>query len=148
MACRLNGTMSLSKPMMPYGQLDHKEHISVTFYSKFKIFFHRNALENGGHFPRLGVLSFNKLVLSLRCPLNPYVYIAVFAHHDDVIKRKLFRRYWPFVLGIYRSPVNSPHKGPVKRTLMFLWLGVHMNCLTNSRMTGELRLHDVHVTLS
>ena len=21
-------------------------------------------------------------------------------------------RYWPFVRGIYRSPVNSPHKGP------------------------------------
>ena len=32
-------------------------------------------------------------------------------HHDDVIKWKHFRRYWPFVWGIHRSPVNSPHKG-------------------------------------
>ena len=31
--------------------------------------------------------------------------------HDDVIKWKNFPRYWPFVRGIHRSPVNSPHKG-------------------------------------
>ena len=35
----------------------------------------------------------------------------------------LFPRYWLFVWGIHRSPVNSPHKGPVMRTLMFLWYG-------------------------
>ena len=31
--------------------------------------------------------------------------------HDDVIKWKHFPRYWPFVRGIHRSPVNSAHKG-------------------------------------
>ena len=31
--------------------------------------------------------------------------------HDDVIKWKYFPRYWPFLRGIHRSPVNSPHKG-------------------------------------
>ena len=31
--------------------------------------------------------------------------------HDDVIKWKHFQHYWPFVRGIHRSPVNSPHKG-------------------------------------
>ena len=30
---------------------------------------------------------------------------------DDVIKWKHFPRYWPFVRGNHRSPVNSPHKG-------------------------------------
>ena len=30
--------------------------------------------------------------------------------HDDFIKWKHFQRYWPFVWGIDRSPVNSPHK--------------------------------------
>ena len=39
---------------------------------------------------------------------------------DDVIRWKLFPRYWPFVRGIHRSPVNSHHKGSVMRTLMFL----------------------------
>ena len=33
------------------------------------------------------------------------------AHHDDVIKWKRFPRYWPFVRGIQRFPVNSPHEG-------------------------------------
>ena len=31
--------------------------------------------------------------------------------HDDVMKWKHFPRYWPFVCGIHRSSVNSPHKG-------------------------------------
>ena len=33
--------------------------------------------------------------------------------HGDVIKIKWkhFPRYWPFVRGIHRTPVNSPHKG-------------------------------------
>ena len=36
--------------------------------------------------------------------------------HDDVIKWKHFPRYWPFVRGIHRWPVNSPHKRPVTRS--------------------------------
>ena len=31
--------------------------------------------------------------------------------HDDIIKLKHFPCYWPFVRGIHRSQVNSPHKG-------------------------------------
>ena len=34
-----------------------------------------------------------------------------------------FSRYRPFVWDVHRSPVNSPHKGPVTRTLMFLRCG-------------------------
>ena len=37
--------------------------------------------------------------------------------HDDVIKWKHFPRYWPFVRGIHRSPVNSPHKGRWRKAL-------------------------------
>ena len=39
--------------------------------------------------------------------------------HDDVIKWKHFPRSWPFVRGIPRSPVNSPHKGQSRGALMF-----------------------------
>ena len=31
--------------------------------------------------------------------------------YDDLIKWKHIPRHWPFVRGIHRSPVNSPHKG-------------------------------------
>ena len=39
--------------------------------------------------------------------------------HDDVTKWKHFPRYWPFVQGIHRSPVNSPDKGQWCGTLKF-----------------------------
>ena len=38
MACRLFGAKPLSEPMLPYCQLNPKEHISVKFYLKFKSF--------------------------------------------------------------------------------------------------------------
>ena len=44
-----------------------------------------------------------------------------FQIHDDVIKWRHFPRYWPFVRGIHRSPVNSPHKGQWREALMFFW---------------------------
>ena len=39
--------------------------------------------------------------------------------HDDVIKWKHFPRYWPFLRGIHRPPVNFPHKGQWRGALMF-----------------------------
>ena len=39
--------------------------------------------------------------------------------HDNVIKCKHFPRYWPFVRGIHRYPVNSLHKGQWRGALMF-----------------------------
>ena len=36
-----------------------------------------------------------------------------------VIKWKHFPRYWPFVRGIHRSLVNSPHKGQRRGALIF-----------------------------
>ena len=41
-----------------------------------------------------------------------------FSHHDDVIKWKPLPRYWPFVRGIHRSSVNSPHKDQWRGALM------------------------------
>ena len=41
--------------------------------------------------------------------------------HDDVIKWGHFPRYWPFVWGIHRSPVNSPHRGQWAELNCFLW---------------------------
>ena len=39
--------------------------------------------------------------------------------HDDDFTWKHFSRYWPFVRGIHRSPVNSPHKGHWHSTDVF-----------------------------
>ena len=50
-------------------------------------------------------------------------------HIGDVIKWKYLPRYCPFVRGIHRSPVNSPHKGQWRGALMFsliwAWTNAH-----------------------
>ena len=66
--------------------------------------------------------------------------------HDDVIKWNHFPRYWPFVRGIHRSPVNSPHKGQWRGALMFSlicpiqWI----NGWLNNREAGDLRSYRAH----
>ena len=59
--------------------------------------------------------------------------------HDDAIKRKHFPRYWPFVRGIHRSPVNSLHKGRWHGALMFSLICVWINDWVNNREAGDLR---------
>ena len=58
--------------------------------------------------------------------------------HDDVIKWKHFPRYWPFVRGIHRSPVNSPHKGQWRGALMFSLIGARNNSWANNGDAGDL----------
>ena len=53
--------------------------------------------------------------------------------HDDVIKWKHFPRYWSFVRGIHRSPVNSPHKDQWRGVLMFSLICAWTNGLVNWR---------------
>ena len=64
--------------------------------------------------------------------------------HDDVNKWKHFPRYWPFVRGIHRSPVNSPHKGQWRRALMFSFICARINGWANNRKAGDLRRHRGH----
>ena len=59
--------------------------------------------------------------------------------HDDVIKWKHFPRNWPFVRGIHRSPVNSPHKGQWRGALMFSLICIWINDWVNNREAGDLR---------
>ena len=64
--------------------------------------------------------------------------------HDDVIKWKHFPRYWPFVRGIHRSPVNSPHKGQWRGALMFTLICARINGWVNNREAGDLRRYRAH----
>ena len=64
--------------------------------------------------------------------------------HDDVIKWKHFPRYWSFVRGIHRSPVNSPHKGQWRGALMFSLICAWINDWVNNGEAGDLRRHRTH----
>ena len=76
--------------------------------------------------------------------LLDYVLTIDKASHDDVIKWKHFPRYWPFVRGIPRSPVNSPHKGQRRGALMFSLICVWINGWENNREAGDLRRYRAH----
>ena len=64
--------------------------------------------------------------------------------HDDVIKWKHFPRYWSFVRGIHRSPVNSPHKGQWRGALMFTLICARINGWVNNREADDLRRYRAH----
>ena len=63
--------------------------------------------------------------------------------NDDVIKWKHFPRYWPFVWGIHRSPVNSPHKGQWHGALLFSLINA-WNGWVNTGEAAVLRHHRAH----
>ena len=60
--------------------------------------------------------------------------------HDNVIKWKHLPRYWPFVRGICRSPLDSPHKGQRRGALMFslicAWTNGWANGTTNKAVSA------------
>ena len=55
-----------------------------------------------------------------------------------------FPRYWPFVRGIHRSPVNSPHKGQWRGALVFSLICVRINGWVNNREAGDFRRYRAH----
>ena len=73
------------------------------------------------------------------------------AQLDDVIKWKHFPCYWPFVRGIHRSAVNSPHKGQWRGTLMFSLICAWISSWVNNREAGDLLImtslwcYDIHL---
>ena len=68
--------------------------------------------------------------------------------HDDVIKWKHFPRYWLFVRGIHRSPVNSPHTGQWRGALMFSLICTWINSWVNNGEAGDSRRHRAHCDVS
>ena len=68
--------------------------------------------------------------------------------HDDVIIWKHFPRYWPFVRGIHRSPVNSPHKGQWRGALVFSLICAWINGWINNREADDSRHHRSHYDVS
>ena len=68
--------------------------------------------------------------------------------HADVIKWKKNLRYWPFVRGVHRWPVNSPHKGQWRGALMFSLICTWTSGWANHRDAGDLRRHRAHYVVT
>ena len=74
-----------------------------------------------------------------RCQRMYFLRRGVPRFHADVIKWKHFPRNWPFVQGIHRLPVNSPHKGQWRGALMFSLICAWISGWVNIREAGDLR---------
>ena len=86
-------------------------------------------------------------ICCMRCNRNHMTALhhwCITGAYDDVMKWKHFPRYWPFVRGIQRSPVNSPHKGQWRGALMFSLICAWINGCVNNREAVDLRRHRTH----
>ena len=84
------------------------------------------------------------MIFNMNTTKDSPVAITVLLPHDDVIKWKHFPRYWPFVRGIHRSTVNSPHKGQWRGALIFSLICARINGWVNNRDASNLRRHRAH----
>ena len=173
MACRLFGAKPLPEPMLAYCQLDSLEQISMKFESWFYHFHSRKCIWKyrlpkwrpscpGGDELIVAVLNLLQEIqdISTLFIISQNWHVAgrstasswktrihapcIINIHDDVIKWKTFPRYWPFVRGIHRLAVNSPHKGQWRRALMFSLICAWINGWANNRKDDDLRRHRVH----
>ena len=65
--------------------------------------------------------------------------------HSTWWRHPHFSNQWPFVRGIHRSLVNSPHKGQwCGAFLMFSLICVWINGWVNNREAGDLRHYRAH----
>ena len=69
--------------------------------------------------------------------------ICLVSRQQQDIKWNYFPLNWPFVRGIHRSPVNSPHKGQWLGAL-FSMICAWINSWVNDREAGDLRSYRAH----
>ena len=76
--------------------------------------------------------------------ITDHEFTVICETHNDVIKWTHFPRYWPFVRGIHRSPVNSPHKGQWRGALLLYWTCAWINSWVSNREASDLRRPRAH----
>ena len=81
-----------------------------------------------------------KTYSSVICALND----VMNAEHHDVIKLKYFPCYWPLVMGIHQSQLDSHNKGQWRETLMFSFVCAWTKGWANNLYVGDLRRHRAH----
>ena len=69
-----------------------------------------------------------------RTHIHMFVMLYWWCLNDD-IKWKHFPRHWPFVRGIHRSPVNSPHKG-IWRGAFYVFFDLRLNKWLSKQSRG------------
>ena len=89
-----------------------------------------------------------KTILITHPHLQTTWFITLGRRHDVAIRRKHFPCCWPFVRGIHRSPVDSPHKDQWREALMSSLICVWTNDWANNRDRDNFRRHQAHYDLT
>ena len=91
---------------------------------------------------------------SLETLINAYGAATIRATENNHIfslrhwKWKQFPRYWPFVRGNQRSPVNSPQKSQWRGALTFSLICSWIKSSVNTREAGDLQRHRTHYNVT
>ena len=136
--------------------LIQSSHVASKYHHIYFIYYvqcHFRQTHNEYRFRWIQLSKFSKLSRLWRKSLySSMLYIlrcyASSLPHDDVIKWKHFPRYWPFVRGIHRPSVNSPHKGQWRGALVFPLICAWTKGWAIDRDAGDLRRHLAHYTVT
>ena len=98
---------------------------------------------------RLHGAHYDAIVMMEKCSQKKLSSVTYKSHracsaHDNIIKGKHFPRYWFFVRGIHRSPLNFPHKGQWRGALKFSLICAWINGWVNTREAGDMKRHRTH----
>ena len=99
----------IQKPRMPY-KIDDARWKRVTEDRVIILATNGAASDKVGIMITLGLIDSICNTMCIQFVLLCFVMVRL-CHR--VIKWKYFPYYWPFVIGIHRSPVDSHHQGPV-----------------------------------
>ena len=149
-ACHLFSAKPLPEPVMTYCQLDPWEQSSVKFLLKLRHFHWQNCIWKCW-LPSCH--SLNVLTVEVWWYLTSAIqlfWVMLFNQRKQIRnhwwsgqhKRNIKALcYWPFVRGIHRWPVDSPHKGPVMRKMfqccdiIMTWAGTVVTTLWSCTYT-------------
>ena len=116
--------------------------MKIKYAIKFSLTWHHCRINSDqgieGHNTFANVIAFIFTLLFRTQQLNSTIVVKLWYSssylrmHDDVIKWEHFPRDWPFVRGIHRSPLNSPHKGQWRGVLMFSLI-----CIWKKRLSEQ-----------
>ena len=102
-------------------------------------------VKRGANILKTYVLLFCEAVWWLRdmklVQVNRELLVAVASRNDDVIKWKPFRVTGPFLMGIHRCRVDSPHKDQWRGASVFSLIRSWTDRGSNNRDAGDLRRH-------
>ena len=127
MVCRLFGVKLLTELIANLLNWTLRKKTSAKFEVNYKQFHSRTFIW------KYPLQKCKLLIILFICMMYVSMLWRSCACHDDVIKWKHFPRYWPFLRRIHRSPVNSPHKGQWRGTLMFFYLNLNKQLSKQSR---------------